>query len=114
MAVYRFLVDHSIGQFYYPAGTIASTADSGGTLPANWSPSPNVDPQDTDALNAYYAAGVSSIEFREASYSFNNSSTAPTMWRSVRAVTYFLPTAQGRTMSWTLTGLGVGLGAVCS
>jgi hypothetical protein len=29
----RFLRDHSIGQNYYPAGTTASTADVGGTLP---------------------------------------------------------------------------------
>jgi hypothetical protein len=113
MSSYRFLVDHSIGQFYYPAGTVAQTADVGGTLPAGFV-SPNADPLDEGAVAAYWAAGASSIEFRESSYNFNNATTAPTMWRSTRAVTYFAPTAQGRTTSWSLTGLGVGLGAVCS
>jgi hypothetical protein len=58
MSKYYFLSDHSIGGQYYPAGTIASTADViGGTLPLNWTPSGSVDPLDASALAAFYAQG---------------------------------------------------------
>jgi hypothetical protein len=104
MASFRFLTDHSVGQFYYPAGSTAQTADvPGGTLPLGFV-SPNVDPLDGDALSAYWDAGAASLEFRESSNSFNNATCAPTMWRSVRAITYW--TLVGGL--WTLTGLGVG------
>jgi hypothetical protein len=114
MASYRFNVDHSIGQFYYPAGTIASTADSGGTLPTGWVPSPNVDPLDNAAVTAFFAAGAAS-GFPAQSYSFSNGN-APTMWRNTRPVTYwvptFVPTVLGGPVLWSLTGLGVGMGAI--
>jgi hypothetical protein len=58
MSQYRFLTDHSIGGFYYQAGTTAFTADViGGSLPAGWVPSGGVDPLDAGALAAFYAAG---------------------------------------------------------
>jgi hypothetical protein len=57
VSAYRFLEDASIGQFYYPGGTTASTADVGGTFPVGWVPSPNVDPLDAGALAAFYAVG---------------------------------------------------------
>jgi hypothetical protein len=50
MAQYRFLAPHSIGQFYFEAGDIASTADVGGTLPTNWQPSNAVEPLDVARL----------------------------------------------------------------
>jgi len=39
------------------AGTVQTTADVGGRLPAFWVPSPNVDPIDQAAIAAYFAAG---------------------------------------------------------
>jgi hypothetical protein len=51
---YLFLEDHYINGNYIPAGTIASNAD---LLPAQWVPTPNVDPLNTGAVNAFYAAG---------------------------------------------------------
>ena len=53
MSSYRFLADHSISQNYYQAGTTASTADVGGTLPQSWTPSNMVDPLDTAAVTAF-------------------------------------------------------------
>jgi hypothetical protein len=58
MSRYRFLSDHWIGGQYFPAGTIASTADViAGTLPVGWTPSGSVDPIDAPALAAFYAVG---------------------------------------------------------
>ena len=58
MAQYRMLQDHfDANGRYYQAGTIASTQDAGGTLPTGWTPTGQVDPLDTPAVNAFYAAG---------------------------------------------------------
>jgi hypothetical protein len=57
MALYRFLSAHSIGGQYYEAGDRASTADVGGSLPANFIPSGNMEPLDAAAVNAFWAAG---------------------------------------------------------
>jgi hypothetical protein len=59
MARYRFLQDCvDRNGIYYQAGTIASTADVGGTLPTNFIPPPAVEPLDQAAANAFFAAGV--------------------------------------------------------
>ena len=50
MALYKMLQAHSIGCEYYEAGSVAS-------LPADWVPTPWVEPFDTEALNSFYAAG---------------------------------------------------------
>ena len=57
MAQYRFLEDAFVGQIFYQAGTTASTADVGGTLPTGWIPNNNVDPLDSPATVAFYNAG---------------------------------------------------------
>jgi hypothetical protein len=57
MSTYRFIQDAYVGTQYFYAGTTASTADVGGQLPAGWIPGPCVDPLDTPAINAFYAAG---------------------------------------------------------
>lgn len=58
MAQYYMLADmYSPLGYYLQAGTIQTTADVGGQLPANWVPGPMVDPQDAAALAAYRAAG---------------------------------------------------------
>jgi len=58
MSTYRLLADHYINNQLLPAGTTQTTADiPGGLLPANWQPSNAVEPLDTPAVNAFYAAG---------------------------------------------------------
>jgi hypothetical protein len=59
MAKYRFLQDcvDATG-IYYQAGSIASTADVGGTLLSTFIPPPAVEPLDAAAAVAYFAAGV--------------------------------------------------------
>ena len=57
MSTYLMLEDHYINNQYLVAGTTQTTADVGGLLPANWAPTPNVDPLDTPAVAAFYAAG---------------------------------------------------------
>jgi hypothetical protein len=57
MAKY-FLMDAVYdGQRYYERGTVASTADVGGTLPVDWIPPPCVDPMDDAAILAFHRAG---------------------------------------------------------
>jgi hypothetical protein len=58
MSTYRFLQDHyDANGLYYQAGTTASTQDVGGSLPTGWVPTGQVDPLDTAAVNAFWAAG---------------------------------------------------------
>jgi hypothetical protein len=57
MSAYRFLQDHSISGAYYQAGTVASTADVGGTLPVNFQPTGACEPLDAPAVAAFYAMG---------------------------------------------------------
>ena len=58
MSLYRFLADHSVGPFYFQAGTTASTADDGvGLLPVGWVPTGGVEPLDSSAVAAFFAAG---------------------------------------------------------
>jgi hypothetical protein len=57
MATYRLLEDHFVGRAggtLLQAGQVVTT---GVELPAGWVPTPNVDPLDTDAVNAFYAVG---------------------------------------------------------
>jgi hypothetical protein len=60
MAQYMLLQDQYIGGQQPQellAGTVQSTVDVGGVLPAGWVPNPNVDPIDIPAYVAYLAAG---------------------------------------------------------
>jgi hypothetical protein len=116
MAKYKMLVDHWVNNQVLPAGSIQTTQDvsASGLLPANWSPSPNTDPQDTPGVNAYYAAAQSAgVGFLLASYAFSNG-MGPTMFRSPQAVTYFKPTpiAGSSAQSWQLQGLGLALAPI--
>ena len=85
MALYKMLQPHSIGGVYYEAGSVAS-------LPADWVPTPNVEPLDTEAVNSFYAAG-------------------PTQ-RGGGGVTYWLASpvpGNSSVMAYSLTGLGRGM-----
>jgi hypothetical protein len=100
MSAYGFLQDHSIGGQYYPAGTVASTADVGGTLPTGWPPSNAVDPLDTPAVNAFYALGPQPMPVLvRQQWSTQGVSPPVTYWRRV----------VGSSNKWQLTGLGAAL-----
>lgn len=104
MASYRFLQDHNVGGVSYLAGTTASTADVGGSLPAGWMPSGQVDPLDSAAVQAFWNAGVQLLGLVRA------------QWTGIsvpRPVTYWTPfPAGGGTRPYILTGLGASLGFV--
>ncbi len=100
MARYRFLADHSIGGEYYQAGSTASTQDVGGTLPTGWVPSGNVDPLDSAALTAFYAAGPQTPGLIRSPWTY----VAP-------PITYWTPTGTPGLREYRLTGLGAALAA---
>jgi hypothetical protein len=102
MASYRFVEDCYVDRFYQ-AGTIASTADVGGTLPAGWIPNNNVDPLDAAAVNAFYAQGPQPLGLVRR------------QWQSVDValpVTFWQQTAGTVPAQWTLSGLGASKPAV--
>jgi hypothetical protein len=105
MSKYRFLQDHHIGGLYYSAGSTASTADVGGLLPTAWVPTPNVDPLDTPAVNAFYAAGPSKRVPQFGTLSFQVGPPA-TAWIATP-----VPNNSG-VMQFSLSGLGSGLSPV--
>jgi hypothetical protein len=102
MALYRFLSDHYVGTQYYLAGTIASTADVGGTLPTGWPPSNAVDPLDNAGVNAFYALGQTTPVLVRTQWSTQSVSPPVTYWKRV----------VGSSNQWALTGLGAGLPAI--
>lgn len=97
MASYRFLRDHYIDRIYL-AGTTASTADVGGTLPAGWVPSAGVDPLDPDAVEAFFAAGVQLTGPVRQQWSTQSVPVPRTYW------------VRSGPNEWRLTGLGSNLG----
>jgi hypothetical protein len=98
MSVYRFLQDHNIGGVTYLAGTTASTADVGGTLPTGWVPSGQVDPLDPQAVEDFFNAGVQLTGPVRQQWS-NQPVPVPK--------TYWVKTGPNQ---WSLTGLGSNLG----
>jgi len=98
MSAYRFLSDHYVGTQYFLAGTIASTADVGGTLPVNWPPSNAVDPLDNAGLNAFYAIGPKATPLVRQQWSTIFVAPPVTYWRIVPG--------SSPTTFWQLTGLG--------
>jgi hypothetical protein len=99
MSSYRFLQDAYVAGRYYHAGDTASTADVGGSLPANWKPNPNVDPLDAAAVTAFFNVGPQPLGLVRSQFQF----VSPPVTRWVET-----PVASG--CQWSLTGLGAGLG----
>lgn len=96
MSTYRFLHDHYVNGFTYLAGTTGATADAGGTLPIGWVPSGSVDPIDTNAVNAFWQAGVQMPGLIRAQWSGLPVAAPVTRW---------VPIAQPNpTMLYQLTG----------
>jgi hypothetical protein len=96
------LQDHYVGGQFMPAGSIQATADVGGLLPTGWKPTPNVDPQDSPAVTAFYNAGPSALGLVRTL--FQGSPVA-------KPVTYWIRQPGGLPNFWVLTGLGQGLAA---
>jgi hypothetical protein len=105
VSTYRFVQDCWIGQNYYQAGSQASTADVGGTLPSNFIPSAACDPLDASALSAFYAAGPQLLGRQwagNAQFMF-----PPVTYWKARAI------PGSSAMSYSLTGLGINEPAIC-
>ena len=100
MSSYRFLQDHYVNGVTYPAGTVASTFDVGGTLPTGWPPTGQVDPQDTAAIAAFFAAGFSCSDWFEAQWSTQAVLPPIVRWAVVNPNTF----------TYRLTGAGAALG----
>jgi hypothetical protein len=107
MSAYRFFQSAYVANQYFPAGTVAATADVGGLFPTGWVPGPYVDPLDTAAVNALYAAGPQLLlTFQFGTLSFQVRPPA-TYWKATA-----IPGSPA--MSYSLTGLGIGLSPICT
>ena len=104
MSSYRFLQDHSIAGLYYQAGSTASTQDVGGTLPAGWVPSGQVDPTDGPAVSAFWSAGVQLLGLVRAQFNGINVAPPVTFWKVDPAAGPGNPYRQ-----FVLAGLGAGM-----
>ncbi len=100
MATYRALQDMWLGGNwpYVTAGTIL-TDGPGGNLPNGWVPNGAVDPLDTAAVNAFWAAGPQIPGLIRSQWTF----IAP-------PVTYWVPTGTPGLRQYKLTGPGAALG----
>jgi hypothetical protein len=99
VSAYRFLQDSWIGGAYYLAGTVASTSDVGGSLPANWVPSNAVDPLDAAGAQAMWSAGPKLLGLVRQQWSSIPVNPPATFWIAGPAA-----------HQWSLTGLGGSLG----
>jgi hypothetical protein len=103
LAKYRFLQDAvDINGIYYQAGSIASTADVGGTLPAGWIPPAAVDPIDAAAIQAFWNAGPQQLGLCRQQWNGIGVAPPAIYWTS------FPP--GGGTQPMILTGAGAALG----
>jgi hypothetical protein len=103
MARYRWLQDGYVNGAYFSAGDVASTADVGGSLPANFVPSAALDPLDASAVAALYAARPQIMPML-VRQQWNGVPVSPpvTYWRQLPGPGNF----------WALTGLGANLPAI--
>ena len=104
MSAYRFLQDCYVGTQLYLAGTTASTADVGGSLPANWIPGACVDPQDAAAIQAVWNVGPRLTPLARQQWS-----TIPVALPAIYWAPFNLALTQ-----YQLTGAGASLGPRCA
>jgi hypothetical protein len=98
MALYRWLQDGFVAGYYYQAGDIASTANVGGTLPNTFIPPGAVDPLDSAAVTAFFAAGPAATPLMRAQWATQFVAPPVTRW-----------TPGPGANQVQLTGLGAGL-----
>ena len=98
LATYRFLEDHIVNNYYWYAGEEATTRSISNPtppdLPANWVPSPNVEPLTAPAVNAFYAAGPRDLGLVRVQWERRGFPRPVTYWYQVSP------------NLWALTGLG--------
>jgi hypothetical protein len=98
-ASYRLLEDHYINNVLLSAGV---TVTAGIDVPSNWSPTLNVDPLTTDAVNAFYANRPGLPGLCRAQFSTQAVPPPATYWTA----------KPGPVTEWQLTGLGAALAPV--
>lgn len=91
MSLYRFLQDHFINNQTYLAGTTASTADAGGSLPSGFIPTVAMEPLDGAAVTAFWtAANIAGL----TRGGFGNLGLVRQQWTNIYVappITYFVP-----------------------
>jgi hypothetical protein len=104
-AQYMLLAPHLINNIYLDRGTVVVETDGTGVhdLPASWVPSLAVDPLNSRAVNAFWAAGPRSIAYEDLAQWANSLSTftAP----AIMPKTFWVKTGN----QYKLTGLGANL-----
>ena len=100
MSSYRLLTDHYVNGRTLEAGSVQVTQDASasGALPADWLPTPDVEPLDSAAVSAFYAAGPRPLDLVRTVYYGRDVLLPTTFWSPVPG-----------TGQWQLTGLGAGL-----
>lgn len=102
-ATYLFLEDHLVGNNYIYAGDVAS---EGGLLPNGWIPTPNVDPLNTDAVNAFYRQGPRIGGPIRTQWTTRFVPPPATFWTFVKPFSPGFGPGFGANLTWALTGLG--------
>src|SRR5215469_6741946 len=102
-ASYRLLCPHYIGGVWYAQNTVVA---EGAGLPFGWVPTLAVDPLNSEAVDAYYAAGPRNIAY-EANPDFGGAYWPPVTGRiqdvMPAAATHWVKLTE---TLWRLTGLG--------
>lgn len=94
-ATYRLLADHYLPGGFYPAGSVITEGD--GSIPFGWIPTLAVDPQGTQAILSFHAAGPQGMLSATAiaaegqwGFWFRGATSAPTVrWERVGTSTFF-------------------------
>jgi hypothetical protein len=103
-AQYRVIQPHWINNNYYDVGTVLTEGSlyTSGELPSNWVPTLAVDPLNTRAVDAFYAAGPRHISYDDLARWANS------QWVNVAPSTLVVPVTYWvkRGNQFFLTGLG--------
>jgi hypothetical protein len=87
-ARWRFLEDHLVGKNYIQAGSELNS--DGGLVPLNWAPTPNVEPLNSLAVTAFYAAGPRDLGLVRQQWSFISVPQPITFWKQISPNLYIL------------------------
>jgi hypothetical protein len=107
MAQYRMLEDHYVNNQLLAAGTTQTTQDENGAglLPANWTPSANVEPMNASAVTQFYNQGPKPLGLVRQQFSTVFVVPPTTFWKATVS-------ANSQTTSYSLTGLGASLAPI--
>jgi hypothetical protein len=100
---YKLILPHYLNQGYLPAGAIIT---EGGAIPFGWVPTLAVDPLNSAAVSAFYAAGPRSISYEDLNrWAASNPQDQLPIPSPVQPVTFWKQNGN----FYSLTGLGAGL-----